>query len=529
MVCGTADAANSYLHDFQEHVSAFQRHLSGEGEEQLSSSFIQPSGYWTPSEKELFFHSLSIHTRFRPDLIALEVKSKTTADVCSYLAVLEQASAQSQSVRNGLDIAVTVPDSWVEMEDRESSKLKVSLERIGEDGEDLDRRLAFLDSHKLCVIDHILQERDSEDSTAKNLDVETHTHTSSSLYCPWVDPETSEQLPSTAESRATTEIDSKRPLSPASRKRLAKRLYMRRKRAKLSGTTADLHADKLQPGRKAKVVRGKVSTPRDEENVRDEYSLDVTQNNDISNNTGPSVNEQEQTIKDEENSLDLEREAWKESGVDADVLLSRNLGLFHLSTLCDLMRLYKLTSYEGLSPTVTSCVSGTTIQTLDCIVKSFVSEVIYHCIVLREEERRFKGQTKVWRLGTVHDEISFNTVNHALAIMGQSRTCKATGSTELLAPKGNVEAEGERFNASDTSANELTQQSQLARNEFEPFFWRIPKNLSESDELMPSETDEEALRLELEEDLGMDEFDRTLETEYQQRFEDIRTLTKATT
>ncbi|KAG7098571.1 hypothetical protein E1B28_000504 [Marasmius oreades] len=475
MVCGTVDATKFYLHDFQEHVSAFQRHLLGVGEKELSSSTIPPCGYWTPPEKERFFHSLSIHTRFRPDLIALDIKSKTVADVCFYLAALEQASAKIQPIRNDLDIAITVSDSWISVEEGESYKLKDTSETFGLSGEEWD---VPLDSDKLRIMDQILREGgDFEDSTDRN----AHFPTSNPSM---VDGES----PSTSNGRPT---DSEIPLSPASRRRLYKRLYMRRKRAGLSGTTADLHADKLQPGKKTKILQ-------DGENDRDE--LDNV-DDDALNDADLSADEQETEDEEKETSVQLEREAWKQSGVDADVLVSRDLGLFYLGALRDLMSLYKLTSDERLPAAVTSSISAATIQTLGSIVKNFVTDIIHHCIVLREEERRVKGQTKVWRFGSVHEEISSNTVNHALTIMGHSRTRKNIGLTEA------VVAKEREFDALETSATEL-QHGQLAPA---LMFCRLPKNLDESDELMPTGTDEEALLLELESDMELDEYDRAME------------------
>jgi hypothetical protein len=60
---------------------------SGNDGTPLSPSFLPSNGVRNPQEKDALFHALYIYSRFRPDLISHEIKTKSVPDVCNYLSV----------------------------------------------------------------------------------------------------------------------------------------------------------------------------------------------------------------------------------------------------------------------------------------------------------------------------------------------------------------------------------------------------------------------------------------------------------
>lgn len=113
-----------YTIHFREHLAHTHAHLAGrEPDAVLKCSYHPPSGYWTPEEKERFFHALAVHSRLRPDLLAAAVGTKTLIDVCVYLDELEAAAAalgDADGGRRGRDAApaaLEVSDEWVRTEE----------------------------------------------------------------------------------------------------------------------------------------------------------------------------------------------------------------------------------------------------------------------------------------------------------------------------------------------------------------------------------------------------------------------------
>lgn len=115
-----------YLSDLLGSISAAQDHLSGGDGTPLSSSFLSPTTVWTAQEKTTFFHAISVHSRFRPDLISNEIKTKSVLDVCNYLSVLQLATSQQETDvpylqwRQNLPIAMEVSPEWIAMEEEKA-------------------------------------------------------------------------------------------------------------------------------------------------------------------------------------------------------------------------------------------------------------------------------------------------------------------------------------------------------------------------------------------------------------------------
>src|ERR1700721_3739475 len=117
-----------YQLDYRNHLSATQDHLLGSQnpDPPLKCSYISPTGYWTPAEKNIFFHALVVHSRLRPDLIASCLPNKTFVDVCTYIDHLEAASYDNppdDHLRSDLPRAMEVSDDWIAYEEVEASTL----------------------------------------------------------------------------------------------------------------------------------------------------------------------------------------------------------------------------------------------------------------------------------------------------------------------------------------------------------------------------------------------------------------------
>jgi hypothetical protein len=114
---------SKYLSGLLDNISATHEHLTGNDGTPLSPSFLPPNAVWSPREKDAFFHALSVHSRFRPDLISHEIKTKSVSDVCNYLSALQLAASQQETTvsysqwRQNLPIAMEVSSEWVAMEE----------------------------------------------------------------------------------------------------------------------------------------------------------------------------------------------------------------------------------------------------------------------------------------------------------------------------------------------------------------------------------------------------------------------------
>ncbi|PCH40213.1 hypothetical protein WOLCODRAFT_150249 [Wolfiporia cocos MD-104 SS10] len=111
-----------YLAHINDHIEHTRSVLAGnDGHRPLPPSYFAPYAYWTSVEKAAFFHALSIHSRLRPDLIAEEVKTKTVADVCIYLDMLEEGARTTAPMsRRDFPAAIEVSDKWIEFEEQKA-------------------------------------------------------------------------------------------------------------------------------------------------------------------------------------------------------------------------------------------------------------------------------------------------------------------------------------------------------------------------------------------------------------------------
>ncbi|KAI0262272.1 hypothetical protein BGY98DRAFT_1104190 [Russula aff. rugulosa BPL654] len=276
-----------------KHISATRHHLTGTPEHPeppYAPSFHPPTGYWTPTEKALFFRALSAHSRLRPDLIAASIGTKSAVDVAIYISLLREGATRHPAAhqvsaelvaledQQAAHICVAEPMHAKEVESKaraETLRLVKNGMRVprgeGRKGCERDREgqlarkeeferlraereiewaredaLARLDAGALQVLDRILRE-EGKSSTMP------HPVGSSSLA-----GELHATAPPQSPPPATPTLNDNEDdagaippnLSPASRRLISKRLYMRRKRAEASGGTAQLDPARLKPGRK---------------------------------------------------------------------------------------------------------------------------------------------------------------------------------------------------------------------------------------------------------------------------------------
>lgn len=116
-----------YLKHYRNSVTQYLQHLNGANNlnGRLQPSFFPPNGFWTAEEKDLFFHALSVHSRFRPDLIAAEIPGKTMVDVCVYISMLFEASSKDHRrlSQNAFLPALEVSEEWIAFEENQATAM----------------------------------------------------------------------------------------------------------------------------------------------------------------------------------------------------------------------------------------------------------------------------------------------------------------------------------------------------------------------------------------------------------------------
>ncbi|KAI0372283.1 hypothetical protein BV20DRAFT_991941 [Pilatotrama ljubarskyi] len=235
-------------------------------------------------------------------------------------------------------------------------------------------------------------------------------------------------------------------MSPASRRRYQKRLYMRRKRAQAAGGVANENTGRLKPGRKPKQRPPKKSDlPRAESQAAPGSSpmvVDTPLPHEAEEATGGGERGAFRHPKMSGMTLPYKRQAQFASiGIDAQRLYQEGIGLFHLQSLSKLMQTYN--QLHDVPPEVGSQISVDTIKTLHAIVVQFVAEVMSRAITFREQERIAKLQTKAWHIKE-NQNISAANVKHALALYGADSLDKRAHFASLLKKLGlEKDVEGE--------------------------------------------------------------------------------------
>ncbi|VDC04944.1 unnamed protein product [Peniophora sp. CBMAI 1063] len=248
-------------------------------------------------------------------------------------------------------------------------------------------------------------------------------------------------------------------LSPASKSRLRKRLWMRRKRAAARGEVADMSRTLLKPGKKAKGAsvktkkgskgKGKIEADSDDDGEEDEdEDEEAADAEDDLDGDGEE--------KEKEELGGAKKRSWAERrkkghrggqtrpykfestllsvGLDGAALRERGLGgLLSYGGLGKLSRIY--TSLEFTSHNSPPKFSGEFLRYLEALVRVFARRVIGMAIRVRELDFALKGHTKVWRLGKRRMVLKHH-IARALTLVGPPRTDKKAYFTALAGRLG---------------------------------------------------------------------------------------------
>ncbi|CDO69851.1 hypothetical protein BN946_scf184884.g10 [Trametes cinnabarina] len=223
-------------------------------------------------------------------------------------------------------------------------------------------------------------------------------------------------------------------MSPTSRRRCQKRLYMRRKRAQAAGVAANENATRLKPGRKPKPrpPPRKDAARAESQTIQDESFMTIDQA--LQGPSGAPEGAEYRHPKVSGKTRPYRRQVqFAAIGIDAQRLRQEGVGLFHLQSLGKLMQTYN--QLHDVPSGVASKISLETVRLLHAIVVQFVAEVMSRSIVSREQERIAKLQTKVWHFKE-NLNISAANVKHALALYGADSLDKRAHFAGLLAKLG---------------------------------------------------------------------------------------------
>ena len=414
------------------HISATRHYFTGAPdppEPPYAPSYHPPTGYWTAAEKSLFFHALSTHSRFRPDLIASSIGTKSQLDVIIYLDLLHSGAQDLTAVRGAiardqLPAAYEVSDALVNLEDTHAASLAASEpSRTDESCAAARAEAQRAMRNSMRVVrkgEGAVQVRDRAGQQVRR---EVFGRWRAEQEGVWaredllarldgialqafdrmlrVDEEPVQPQPSRTTNHEDEDVDALANLSPVSRRRAYKRLYMRRKRAEARGDVAQLDPARLKPGRKATTAQSQRRPSADDSTDDDD---DEAQTDDA---------EQKRRLHGPTRPYRVQRKL-DELGIDAEYMRANGLGLFRLGALWRLMRCVSCTRKSTLSlqphrlyprfdPSkpqgVTEFISAGTIQALHTLVVRFTRDIVRRALTLRELDFARRGQVKMWRLG----------------------------------------------------------------------------------------------------------------------------------
>lgn len=120
-----------YLSLFHQHLNQLSEHLSYAARADSHSITVINGVEWKSSEKDAFFHALSVYSRLRPDLIAASIETKNEVEVLEYISLLEEAiqeNVQEDICRKNLPLAHEVSDTWIVWEEENAERLRINEE-----------------------------------------------------------------------------------------------------------------------------------------------------------------------------------------------------------------------------------------------------------------------------------------------------------------------------------------------------------------------------------------------------------------
>ncbi|KAF9453378.1 hypothetical protein P691DRAFT_771543 [Macrolepiota fuliginosa MF-IS2] len=344
---------------FDQHVEETQRHLQGAAlggspKELLPPAPVIGSVLWSPTEMDAFFHALTVHSRFRLELIAACVKTKNVLEVVEYLNALDEGSQRHKpehSYGRDLPPAREMSKEWIAWEEKHAELLHADKSSRGTTT--LQARAPRQRKH---------QQTADGGENAGNFALKPGEST-------------------------------ERELSPISRRRLQKRMSMRRRRARERGEVVNTTLSPLKVGRPSKVTR----TPNSKPKPKPKSNISIHPPNkslgannmvsqpcgQMSANTEPGMNIIP-VISGVAGTLD-ERSAPSGGQMLINLPNLRNFLRFHTG-------LYDKRLLNGNEDVDTRVIDALVIMTGD-----FVGDIIGRAVILSEERKKMKGSIKVWR------------------------------------------------------------------------------------------------------------------------------------
>jgi len=227
-------------------------------------------------------------------------------------------------------------------------------------------------------------------------------------------------------------LPSYQDMSPRSRHRHQKRMYMRRKRATINGAEADNTTKKLQPGVRRKSAQNRSKSAN--MNIVGDRSTESTDCT-VPKSQGDAGCTLELENTENEGSPCLAPASYlpfqkalsdlRNCHVNGRSIVAAGLDIFHYRSIGKLLRCAAFqrkfsishVSYRvfisGYEPQLTS--EDASIRTdllflIFEILRDFLVQVIARVITLEEEHCRFRGKIKVWRKN--FDEVSLKSLDH---------------------------------------------------------------------------------------------------------------------
>ncbi|KAG2053421.1 hypothetical protein BDR06DRAFT_956483 [Suillus hirtellus] len=452
---------------------------------------------WSQSEVDAFFHALSIYSRWRPDLIAEAVKTKGEVEIVEFLITLD--SCARSGVNETSDIvstalaAVEVSDEWITAEEAMAAALIVEEDhgelqelealrrkRVRDAKVDMiprgkrrrvavevgaDALIACEDSGRDDVEDEPMSVEAAKgkarfeewharkiaawkrDDLFKKLD-DSHLQVLDTMLRE--DEEAQKRKSLSREGSADLDPQglenemNMNVLSPTSRRRQTKRLYMRRKRAQLRGEDAvPVTLARLKPGRKGKEKAVTVVEETEKEEVLpfgkeigdmvmmvpDLAEPELEADDDDAGNASKAITKKSIKVRGKTRYQKI-RVDFQNAGINASYLGEYGMDLFHLGRLGKLMGIYKSLEQCPEDDAGITFISPDLIRYLQASVVAFTTDVIHRATVGKEQDNELKGQKKVWRC--VPHQIKQPVVEHALKTIGARTLSRQEHFSKLL-------------------------------------------------------------------------------------------------
>ncbi|KXN80695.1 hypothetical protein AN958_08363 [Leucoagaricus sp. SymC.cos] len=348
----------TYSAFYKEHVQQTQKHLQGTPSPAIpTETQYVGSVSWTSTEIDSFFHALTVHSRFRPDLISACIGTKNVLEVVEYLELLDQGSAYHGNHLTGgikASIAHEMSEDWILLEEELAKSLRARESNITKKP---DRRTK---------------------DTSKN------------------------------RIRAKLQIgtDPREP-SPVSRRRFQKRMYMRRRRARDRGEEVNTSLLLLKPGRRSQA--SKSSRLGDSTSSDGRYTSPSTQSIPQTRNFSAETQSQEDELEPDS---DRASPQVTTPEIGLSLIHAPNLRNFLRCSVSWLNEVKSLTIdrfhtglYDKKLLNGREDIDSDVINMLARMTRDLVSDVIGRAIILQEEQKAMKSAIAVW-----HQDESDNVV-----------------------------------------------------------------------------------------------------------------------